>query len=130
MAVIPFERRICRRFAVPGASVTYQIRRFVLGETDASGEARPVLALSKGGLGFLTNSQLAPGQKLSMRLAFKDNEESIPLEGAVIYCVPHAGISYRYHAGVVFAPFAPGKGYNSIEALQKLRRLEEVYATP
>lgn len=121
------DRRQYVRFQVPGAIVSDEPHGFL---QRPSKEICPVLNLSKGGLGFETKSQLKSGQKLTVLLTSKEETliQQIPLQTQVIYCIPHSGMPYDYHVGVVFAPFAGGKGCNSPEVLKVFDQLEKEYA--
>ena len=129
MAKIDLKRRACQRFYVPGASLSYRVHRFLLQDQDRSKDVCPVLALARGGVGFLTNHRVGRRRRLSMLLTFSAGEEPIPLEGRVVYCMPAPVTSHRYQVGVAFAPFSPEKTHNSRKALRTLERLEKHYAT-
>lgn len=118
--------RVCQRFSVPGATLSYRLHRFLLPDKDFE-ELCPALTLAKGGAGFLTNTWLKPRQKLLLSLTFAAGEAPIQLKAKVVYCIPSTETGCRNHVGVVFAPFAPGRRYNSREALQALDRLEKIY---
>lgn len=123
------EKRKCKRFILPGASISYEIHGF-LGHRKPSPEKTYFLIdLSKGGLGFLTNKPPKTGTKISILLHFSDDEEPISLEGTVVYSMLNVGIIAQYRVGVEFKPYGDEKGFNSRKALDKLDELEKIYST-
>jgi hypothetical protein len=118
--------RVCQRFSVPGATLSYRLHRFLRPDKDFV-EVCPVLDLAKGGVGFLTNTWLRPRQKLLLFLTFAAGEAPIQLKAKVVYCIQSIETSRRNHVGVAFMPFAPGRRHNSREALQALDRLEKIH---
>jgi hypothetical protein len=109
------------RFSPPAATLVYEIHG-LFGRR--SREICPVLNLSKGGLCFRTNTGLKPGSMLLLTLTYAVEETPIRLFARIVYRIPHPGMNYRYHIGVVFMPFGSGRGCNSQEALQVLECLE------
>ena len=116
--------RRATRFSVPGATIELKASSAGRADRNPNAERLPVVDLSRGGLSFLANSP--PRQsRISLALAYSDEEEPIPLEGRIVYSVPRgAPLSYHYRVGVEFAPFSHHRGHNSLEALSLLEKLE------
>jgi hypothetical protein len=105
-------KRSCPRFQVPGASISYRDETFQL------------VSLGRGGLAFLSNNRLKPGQRLSVLLTFSADRAPIQLRGQAIYCIQDPKDSDRYTIGVSFAPFSSRRGHNSPESYRIIRQLE------
>ncbi len=112
------DRRRCRRFHVPGATVFF-----------APYEApHPVLTLGRGGLGFASDNRIEPGREISLILNIPTEHIKVELLARVAYCRAISGASSPYRIGVAFAPFDMDKGCNPQDLLELLVRLEKTYA--
>jgi hypothetical protein len=116
----PDKDRQYLRFQVHDMTLSYELHG---SSHQPFNETCPILNLSKGGLGFKTDNQLKPGQKLTVVLTYK--EALIRLQAQVIHCISHPRIGQRHHVGVKFEPFAASNGCNSLEALDVLDQLEK-----
>ncbi|MBZ5498252.1 MAG: PilZ domain-containing protein [Acidobacteriia bacterium] len=116
------------RFIVPGATVSYRSGGFWQRRMDTPSEQRfPAVNISKGGIGFLTDTP-PKSIRVSLLLRYSEKDEPIQLEGKVVYAVARGpALSYRYRVGVEFNPFSAKKGDNSLESLRMLDRLEKTY---
>ena len=123
------ERRKCVRFAVPGATVSYQILRFPFRLFTSAEEGCPVFDLSKGGVALLTNRRLPSGRKISLLISISEGAEPMVLRGRIIHVGISQGVSYRYRVGVQFDAFGLGKGDNAPEVLKMLDGLEKTFWT-
>jgi hypothetical protein len=115
------------RFRIPGATVIIGQESSAQAAKNPLPERSPVEDLSKGGISFLTD-KVPKLSRISLLLAYSDEEDPIPLEGRVVYFVPRgARLSYRYRVGVEFIPFSYKKGYNTLDSLNQLERLASLY---
>jgi len=119
------EKRRCHRFEIPGAQVKYKKVWLGLSLGDFS-DYRPLENLSKGGLAFWCEEKLRPGKKILVQL-HTPGEDVLELVGTVRWQGFPAGKLYMV-VGVEFMPFGEGRKWNSFEALEALKRLEEQYS--
>ena len=118
-----FERRICRRFEVPGAVVRYKRPWYPFRE---DGFPCRLLNLSKGGVALECHERLTLGKKIVVRLIVP-GADPIKLRGWVRW-YGYSTDEMTVAAGVEFRPFGIGLGGNSLEALDRLRELDKKYA--
>ena len=72
------ERRLCQRFKIPGATVSYHKGRFLSSKARIDEEFCPVLDLSRGGVRFLTQKPLKFKSKVYLQLSIPG--ERVPLK--------------------------------------------------
>lgn len=119
-----FGRRAFRRFAVPGAAVSWAptARKSVAGET------WPLSDIGRGGLSLLTNNPLAAGSEISILVFLPKKTQPFELLGKVAYSIARGpGLTYRYRVGVEFRPFAQSEGCNPLQSLKAIEALERTY---
>ncbi len=122
------ERRTCIRFEIPGATVSYKLKKPLIAKYAEGEEFCPVLDLSRGGLRFLAQEELKIGTPVILKLSVPG--ERIPLEllGQVRWVSPAVGKSYKYQIGVQFHPYGEKKGQNYPGALVKIIALEQKFS--
>jgi hypothetical protein len=118
------ERRLCQRFKIPGATVSYRIARLFASRSGAEEEFCPVLDLSRGGIRFLTQKPLKFRSKVTLQLTVPGERVPIDLKGRVRWSTFNAGKSYKYQAGVQLNPYGLEKGQNVPQTLTRLVTLE------
>jgi len=118
------EKRKCRRFEIPGAEVKYK-KIGLLSLNKNFSEACPVLNVSKGGLAFMCEKKFRSGTKLMVQL-LAPNEIPLNLRAKVQWQGESAGTVFRT-LGIQFMPFGPRRGWNPVEALDVLGKLDEQY---
>lgn len=121
----PVEKRRSRRFQIPGGEVRYKKIGLLTLMKDFS-KAYPVLNVSKGGLAFACEEKLRRGKKFMVQL-LAPNEIPLNLRSRVRWQGQWAGSSAFRVTGVEFMPFGTCRGWNSLEALDVLRRLDTHY---
>jgi len=119
------EKRRCRRFEIPGGEVRYKKIGLFSFQKDFS-EAYPVLNVSKGELAFVCEKKLRRGTKLTVQL-LTPNEIPLNLRSRVRWQGQWAGKSAFRATDVEFMPFGTRRGWNPLEALNVLRRLNAHY---
>ena len=118
------ERRLCQRFTIPGATVSYRKEGLFSSKARTDEEFCPVLDLSRGGVRFLTQKPLKFKSRISIQLSIPGERVPLDLRGRVRWSTFNAGKSYKYQAGVQFNPYGLEKGQNVPQTLTKIVSLE------
>lgn len=118
------ERRLCQRFKLPGATVSYRKEKLLSSKTKIDEEFCPVLDLSRGGVRFLTQKPLKFKSKVTLQLSIPGERIPLNLKGRVRWSTFNAGKSYKYQAGVQFSPYGLEKNQNVPHVLTKIVTLE------
>lgn len=124
------ERRLCQRFKIAGATVSYRRDKLFSPKAKVEEEFCPVLDLSRGGVRFLTQKPLKFKSKVSLQLSIPGERIPLEMKGRVRWSTFNAGQSYKYQAGVQFNPYGLEKGQNPPQALTKLVGLEQKFIEP
>jgi Tfp pilus assembly protein PilZ len=124
------ERRLCQRFKIPGATVSYRKEKLFSSKKKIDEEFCPVLDLSRGGVRFLTQKPLKFKSKICLQLSIPGERIPLDLKGRVRWSTFNAGKSYKYQAGVQFNPYGLEKGQNVPQTLTKLVALEQKFVEP
>ncbi len=124
------ERRICQRFKIAGATVSYRRDRLLSPKARVDEEFCPVLDLSRGGVRFLTQKPLKFKSKVSLQLSIPGERIPLEMKGRVRWSTFNAGKSYKYQAGVQFNPYGEEKNQNYPGALVKIIALEQKFIDP
>ncbi|MCK7469692.1 MAG: PilZ domain-containing protein [Desulfomicrobium escambiense] len=113
MAEKGIERRLCQRFKIPGATVSYRKEQAPSApKTRIDEEFCPVLDLSRGGIRFLTQKPLKFKSRITLHVSIPGERVPLDLKGRVRWSTFNAGKSYKYQAGVQFNPYGLEKGQN------------------
>jgi Tfp pilus assembly protein PilZ len=121
------ERRLCQRFKIPGATVSYRIARLFAPRSGTDEEFCPILDLSRGGIRFLTQKPLKFRSKITLQLTVPGERVPIDLKGRVRWSTFNAGQSYKYQAGVQLNPYGLEKDQNVPQTLIRLVGLESKF---
>jgi AraC-like DNA-binding protein len=89
------------RRIIPRTTVRYRVRKFWPRNLSYSNPC-PLVDLSSGGLGFLSDDAPVPGKRVSLLLKFPEKEKDLPVEGRVVYTVATGIAGYRHRVGVQF----------------------------
>jgi hypothetical protein len=119
---IGVERRKCRRFEVPGATVQYKKTGFFAGSSGFSDPCH-VLNLSKGGVAFISENTLRKNAKLVLKLLIP-KKKPLHLYGKVCWQSRVAFASGKM-TGITFLPFGDCTDWNPVEILEDFRKLEK-----
>jgi Tfp pilus assembly protein PilZ len=130
MGVKEIERRLCQRFKIPGATVSYRITKLFSSKSGNDEEFCPVLDLSRGGIRFLTQKPLKFKSKVTLQLSIPGERVPIDLKGRVRWSTFNAGKSYKYQAGVQINPYGLEKHQNVPQTLTKIVALESKFIEP
>lgn len=127
MAQKETERRACVRFKVPGAIVSYKIKKLFPSKKKFDEEFCPVLDISRGGLKFEGEKSLKSKTKISMKLSLPGERVSLNLMGEVRW-QSFDQEKNKHQAGIQFFPYGEKKGQNYPGALVKIIALEQKFA--
>ena len=121
------ERRVCVRFEIPGATISYDKGGSLFSPPKYGEEFCPVIDLSRGGLRFLSQKNIKVDSNLSMKLSVPGERIPLQLQGKVKWSAPSPGKSYKYQIGIQFNPYGEKKGQNYPGALVKIIALEQKF---
>lgn len=124
------ERRLCQRFKIAGATVSYRRNRLFSSKAKVDEEFCPVLDLSRGGVRFLTQKPLKFKSKIVLQLSIPGERAPLDLKGRVRWSTFNAGQSYKFQAGVQFNPYGLEKDQNPPQTLTKIVGLEQKFVEP
>jgi hypothetical protein len=122
----PAERRAQRRAIIPKATVKYRIHGF-WNRSESFSDPCPLVDFGCDGLALLTDESVEPQKQLSLIIKFPGEEETVQVEGCVVYAVATGIAGFRYRLGIQFLPFGKHKGGNTLKALDTLTRIEKIY---
>jgi|YelNatPaOPRAMG01_1025707.scaffolds.fasta_scaffold67642_2 hypothetical protein len=124
-AVPELDRRICERFQIPGATVSYKKKGLLrMGRTFAETSC-PLVEISYNGVRFLNRKELEPDQEILVEILSPANETALTLKGKVIWSEAVEGNGY--HTGIQFYPYGRKKGENEPRKLSHIKRWAEKY---
>ena len=118
------ERRVCQRFSIPGATVSYRKEGLFASKARSEEEFCPILDLSRGGVRFLTQKPLKFKSRVIVQLSVPGERVPLDIRGRVRWSTFNAGKSYKYQAGVQFSPYGFEKGQNVPQTLTRIVALE------
>jgi hypothetical protein len=124
------ERRLCQRFKIPGATVSFQRERRFFPLKGFEQEFCPVLDLSRGGVRFLIQKPLKFKARVLLQVSIPGERIPLNLKGHVRWSSFNPGKSYKYQAGVQFNAYGEKKGQNYPGALVKIIALEQKFIEP
>jgi Tfp pilus assembly protein PilZ len=124
------ERRLCQRFTIPGATVSYRREGLFAPKKKTEEEFCPVLDISRGGVRFLTQKPLKFKSRIELQLTVPGERVPLDLRGRVRWSTFNAGKSYKYQAGVQFNPYGLEKDQNGPQALTRIVSLETKFVDP
>lgn len=124
------ERRLCQRFKIAGATVSYRRNRIFSSKAKVDEEFCPVLDLSRGGVRFLTQKPLKFKSKIVLQLSIPGERAPLDLKGRVRWSTFNAGQSYKFQAGVQFNPYGLERDQNPPQTLTKIVGLEQKFVEP
>lgn len=122
------ERRTCIRFEIPGATVSYKLKKPLLTKASYGEEFCPAIDLSRGGLRFLCLEDMKIGTQIMLKISIPGERIPLELHGQVRWVAPQVGMSYKHQIGVQFSPYGEKKGQNYPGSLVKIIALEQKFA--
>ncbi len=130
MAEKGIERRLCQRFKIPGATISYRREKLFSSQTSFDDEFCPVLDISRGGVRFLTQKPLKFKSKVVLQISVPGERIPLVLKGRVRWSSFNPGKSYKYQAGIQFNAYGEEKGQNYPGILVKIIALEQKFSEP
>jgi hypothetical protein len=121
------ERRLCQRFNIPGATVSYRKRKFLGRTQEFDEEFCPVLDISRGGVRFLNQKPLKFKSRVLLQISVPGERIPLTVLGKVRWSSFNPGKSYRFQAGVQFNAYGEEKGQNYPGNLTKIMALEQKF---
>ncbi len=127
------ERRVCKRFAVPGATVSYSLK-----ETPSSDEKKdeswdeefcPVEDISCGGIRYAGKKPLKINSYITVKILIPGERTPLTVYGQVRWLSTEEDINVC-RTGVQFNPYGEGEGKNYPGLMVKLLELEHKFSTP
>jgi Tfp pilus assembly protein PilZ len=120
-------RRKCQRFNIPGTTLYYKKIPLFWGKKQYSEDYFPVLDISRGGLKFLCNDRIGPGESIVIKLNIPGSEAGVEIRAIVRWISRNREQSYRYQTGVSFNSYGTGKKDNPVDILSFLKALESAH---
>ncbi|MCI4445481.1 MAG: PilZ domain-containing protein [Candidatus Aminicenantes bacterium] len=121
------EKRISQRFKIPGATISYKKRRWLLNKKNFEEEFCPLNDLSRGGLRFSSRKKLRPGKKLYIQLSIPGEMAPLILLGQVKWSGKTDNERFPFQAGIQFNSYGEKKGQNYPGNLVKIISLEQKF---
>jgi len=129
MPKVEIERRTCIRFELPGATLSYKLKKDNALEDVYSEEFCPVADMSRGGIRFLSKITPKLGSDVVLKIAVPGEQVPLILKGKVRWVGMYGGTTYSAQIGVQFNPYGdenPDQNYPG--SLVKLIALEQKFA--
>ncbi|UCE23107.1 MAG: PilZ domain-containing protein [Candidatus Aminicenantes bacterium] len=127
------ERRICRRFEVPGATASYRLKKAPSSEkeTDESWDEEfcPVENMSCGGIRYAGKKPLTINSDITVKILIPGERTPLIIHGQVRWLSTEEDIEVC-RTGIQFNPYGEGEGKNYPGLMVKLLELEHKFATP
>ncbi len=114
------EKRTCIRFAIPGATVSYEFK-------DYTEEFSPVDDISRGGVKFLGKYTLEINADITLKIAVPGERIPLTLHGKVRW-ISFIEEKDQYQIGVQFNPYGEKERQNYPGNLVKIISLEQKFA--
>ena len=124
------ERRLCPRFKLPGATVSYRRMRLLHKAKGFDEEFCPVLDVNRGGVCFLTQRLMKFRSQVVLQLSVPGERIPFNLHGRVRWSSQSAATVYKYQAGIQFNPYGEGPEKNYPGTLVKIIALEQRFFDP
>ena len=115
------DRRTLKRIAVPGISLKYRVGRGI-SRFKGSSDALNVVNLSKSGIAFELQENIAYNTPVELRMKFPDGKK-LELKGRVRWNKNEDSAATL--VGVQFNPFGEHNKYNPLHALEYLRSMKD-----
>ena len=120
------ERRACRRFEVPGATVSYTQDELSASEKRYEEDFCQILDMSRGGIKFLGKKSLEIDCELNMKISIPGEVLPLNFRGQVRW-ISVSEKKGKYMVGIQFNPYGEKQGQNYPGNLVKIIALEQKY---
>ncbi len=126
------ERRVCRRFAVPGATVSYRLKKASASEKEKDEswdeEFCPVEDLSLGGISYVGKKPLMINSDITVKIFIPGERTPLIVYGQVRWLSTEEDKEVC-KMGIQFNPYGEGEGKNYPGLMVKLLELEHKFST-
>ncbi len=113
------EKRTCIRFAIPGATVSYELKDYIE-------EFSPLVDISRGGVKFLGKYPLEINAYITLKISVPGERIPLTLHGKVRWISFIEGKD-QYQVGVQFNPYGEKERQNYPGNLVKIISLEQKF---
>lgn len=127
------ERRVCRRFEVPGATASYSLKKTPssakIKDESWDEEFCPVENMSCGGIRYAGKKPLTINSEITVKILIPGERTPLIIHGQVRWLSTEEDIEVC-RTGIQFNPYGEGKDKNYPGLMVKLLELEHKFATP
>ena len=116
------EQRECKRFIIPGATVSYKTEK-------GTEEFSQVIDLSRAGIKYQSDNAVDINTELTLKISVPGETIPLTLIGQVRW-VSFDKKKKKYHVGIQFNPYGEKQGQNYPGNLVKIIALEQKFSTP
>ncbi len=114
------EKRTCKRFEIPGATISYESKKY-------SEEFSPLGDMSRGGVKFLSKNPLDINADITLKISVPGERIALTFHGKIRW-ISFIESKHQYQVGVTFNPYGEKEGHNYPGNLVKIISLEQKFA--
>jgi Tfp pilus assembly protein PilZ len=114
------QKRTCIRFAIPGATISYEFK-------DCAEEFSPLVDISRGGVKFLGKHPHDINADITVKISVPGERIPLTMHGKVRW-ISYIENKEQYSIGVQFNPYGEKESQNYAGNLVKIISLEQKYA--
>jgi hypothetical protein len=114
------KKRTCKRFEIPGATISYEFKEY-------SEEFSPLRDISRGGAKFLSKNALDINADITLKISIPGERIPLILHGKIRW-ISFIESKNQYLVGVAFNPYGEKEGHNYPGNLVKIISLEQKFA--
>jgi hypothetical protein len=116
------EKRECKRFVIPGATVAYEHKK-------GTEEFSQIVDMSRAGIKYLSDKSLDLNSELTLKISIPGETIPLTLIGQVRW-ITFDKEKKKYIIGIQFNPYGEKSGQNYPGNLVKIIALEQKFSTP
>ena len=114
------QNRTCKRFEIPGATVSYEFK-------NSTEEFSPLVDMSRGGVMFLSKNPFDINADMTLKISVPGERIPLTLHGKVRW-ISFLEDKGQYEVGIQFNPYGEKEGHNYPGNLVKIIALEQKFA--
>ena len=115
------KKRTCKRFEIPGATISYEVKKY-------TEELSPLRDISRGGVKFLSKNPLEIHADITLKISVPGERIPLTLHGKILW-ISSIESKDQYQVVVQFNPYGEKEGHNYPGNLVKIISLEQKFAT-
>lgn len=123
--VFILKKRKCKRFNVPGTTLSYRKRGNFFRSGRYTEDFYPVLNISRGGAKFVCHNRLKVGMEIAVLFDIPSLDNRLEILCTVRWVTRNPEESYSYQVGVSFWAYGRRKSENPPEILDTLKKVEK-----